>query len=462
MNPNDKPDPRLIEKIHLLDDLPERDSQRASQGRAAFLASAQEMAESAKIAGASAKIPAVSPAPERRHKGWMQTIQSLLMIRRKEQPPMFTALSSLLIILALALGGSGAAVAAAQSSQPDDLLYGLKLTSENMRMEMEGDPADAYQLALAFAERRALEIQTMLQAGGVPPQPVQARYQAQVEQAIQLALNQPDDQAVQALEQIKLRLQTQEQAMQMIHAGGLPDVEAALVRTRAMVQERLQWVEAGLIDPVQLREMLRLRYAGGETNPGAPGLGGVGPGNPWTTGTPLGEPPGSPAPGSGSGSRPGPGTAECPDCTPVQDGHNNQNPWTTGTPVPGSGYGPGPGEGECAECTPVQDGHNSQNPWTTGVPTPGSGYGPGDGECEDCTPGAGPGPQPTPVPPQPTQAGPQPTQYQQPTQAGPQPTQYQQPTQAGPQPTQNAQPTQAGPQPTQGGGGGGGGGGNKP
>ena len=359
MNPSDEPDPRLIAKIKVLDDLPERDPQRAGQGRAAFLAAAQEMSGS------------VTPAPARRHKGWMPTIQSLFTFHRKEQSPMFTALSSLLIILALALGGGGAAVAAAQSSQPDDLLYSLKLTSEDLRMELEGDPAAAYQLALAFAERRAQEIQTMLQAGGVPPEAVQARYQAQVEQAIQLALNQPDDQAVPALEQVKTRLQAQEQAMQQIPAAGLPDVEAARMRARAMVQERLQWVEAGLADPAQLRELLRLRYAGGE---------------------PL---------------QPGPG-----------------NPWMEGTPTPGSDYGPGPGDGECADCTPVEDGHNSQNPWTTDTPVPGSGYGPGDGECADCTPGAGPGPrQPTPLPPQPTQAGPQPTQYQQPTQAGPQPTQ---------------------------------------
>ena len=57
--------------VDSLDDLPERDPQKASQGRAAFLASAQEMAE-------SAKFPAVTPAPERRHKGWNSIFSSLI------------------------------------------------------------------------------------------------------------------------------------------------------------------------------------------------------------------------------------------------------------------------------------------------------------------------------------------------------------------------------------------------
>ena len=384
------PDPRLIEKIRILNDLPGRDPRQASQGKAAFLAAAQEIAGAPAAAGASARIAGVSPDPKRRHSGWMQAILNPFTIRRKEQSPMFTFISTLLIVASLALTGGGAAVAASQTSQPEQALYGLKLFSEDARLGLEGDPAEAYQLALAFAERRAFEIQTMLQSGSAPPEPVLARYQAQVEQAIQYALNQPDEQAVQALEQVRTRLQSQDQAMQQIRASGLPDVEAVLLRTRAMVQERLQWVEMGLLDPVQLREMLRLRDQ---------------------SGAPLQPGPGEPAvgPGSGPGS-PGPGDGECLECTPAYDGHNSQNPWTTDTPVPGSGSGSRPG--------------------------------PGDGECADCTPGAGPGPQPTPVPPQPTQ-------YQQPTQAGPQPTQYQQPTQAGPQPTQYQQPTQAGPQPTQ-------------
>ncbi len=457
------PDPRLIEKIRILNDLPGRDPRQASQGKAAFLAAAQEMAGAAAAGRAPAKIAGVSPDQKRRHSGWMQAILNPFTIRRKEQSPMFTLISTLLIVASLALTGGGAAVAAAQTSQPEQALYGLKIFSEDARLELEGDPAEAYQLALAFAERRAFEIQTMLQAGGVPPESVQARYQAQVEQAIQYALNQPDEQAVPALEQVRTRLQTQDQAMQQIRASGLPDVEAILLRTRAMVQERLQWVETGLRDPAQLREQLRLRDQSGaplQPGPGEP-AGGLGPGsnpgpgdgecpdctpaydgqgsqNPWTTGTPVpgsgyGPGPGdgkcpdctpaydgqgsqnpwttvTPVPGSGYG--PGPGDGDCAECTPAYDGDNSQNPWTTSTPVPGSGYGPGPGDGDCAECTPAYDGDNSQNPWTTNTPVPGSGYGPGpgDGDCADCTPASGPGPQPTPVPPQLTQAGPQPTQ----------------------------------------------------
>ena len=312
MNSNDKPDPRLIEKIGVLNDLPERSPERASQGKAAFLAAAASLAAGKETAGAPAQfVGGVTPEPNRRHSRWMQAIQSLFVIRRKERSPMFSALSTLFVILSLVVGGSGAAVAAAQNSQPDTPLYNLKLASEDLRMDLEGDPADGYQLALAFAERRAAEIQAMLQAAGIPPVEVLARYQIQVEQAIQLALDLPNEQAVQALARIKTSLQAQEQAMLQIQANSSSEREAALISSRAMVQERLQWIETGLSDPVLLREQLRLRnQAGDSLQPG----------------------PGEPAGGAGPGS---PGAGECLTCTPVYDGHNSQNPWTTETPDSG-------------------------------------------------------------------------------------------------------------------------------
>ena len=299
---------------------------------------------------------------------------------------MLSTLATLLLIVSLVLGGGGATVAAAQSSQPDQPLYGVKVLSEDVRLGLSAGPKSEYQLALEFANRRAGEIQKMLQAGSVPPESVQARYQNQVEQTIQYALNLPDDQAIQALEQIHTRLQNQQQAFLEIQANASPNAKAALIRSRQMLQERLQWVEEGLTDPTQLRDQLRLRDR--QQKQGI-----------QSSATPS-EQATQESPGTGGG-----------------------NPWTTGTPTPGSGYGPGPGTGDCGNCTPTADGQGG-NPWTTGTPTPGSGYGPGPGPdpTRTCTPGSGPGPQPTqPRNNQPTQAGPQPTQGAQPVNPGPGP-----------------------------------------
>lgn len=396
MEPQNEIDPRLMRKLGLLQISPERNPENEEAGITAFIQEAQKYAE------------VVTTSGNRRHNQWLYMFQSILMICRKEQSPMFSTLVTIVLIVSLVLGGGGITIAAAQNSQPDQPLYGVKVLSEDIQMGFSTDPQSEYQLALEFTNRRSEEIRTMAQAGNPPPETVQARYQNQVEQAIQFAVNLPDAQAVPALQQVQTRLQAQQQAL----ANGTPQTEATLLKVRQMLQERLQWVAAGVQDPASLREQFgkrdpqRKQDGQGSATPQGPAntqpaaITKTGSGNPQVTGTPT--------PGSGYG--PGKGTATCENCTPTVNG----NPWTTGTPTPGSSYGPGPG------LTP------------TGTHTPGSGYGPG---------------------PQPTQAGPQPTQQQnQPTQAGPQPTQQQnQPTQAGPQATQQQnQPTQAGPKATQG------------
>ncbi len=366
----------IIDQLSYLKTEPDRKPEHVREGRAAFLAQAREVA-----AG-------VSHTEERRHKWWMHPIQTIFVNRRKEQSPMLATLATVLLVVSIVFGGGGVTVAAAQSSQPDQPLYGLKLLSEDVRFDLTSNPQSQYQLALEYTSRRAEEIQTMVQAGNVPPEAIQTRYQQQVEQAIRIAANLPDAQAVQALAQVKTRLQDQEQLFLQMQTGISLNAEAAVMRSRQMVQERLQWVDEGLSDPAQLRSQFRQQEGmnndqengqqqggqqmGGMNNGENNGQGtqvmgpGMGDGNPWTDETPT--------PGSGYG--PGPGTGDCTDCTPSgQSG----NPWTTGTPTPGSSYGPGPGTGDCTSCTPSGGGMGG-NPYTTGTPTPGSSYGPGPGD----------------------------------------------------------------------------------
>jgi hypothetical protein len=382
MNPINEIDPELRDKFALLQSVQARKPENAEKGRIAFLQQVQEIAK------------AVTPLENRRHKGWMHALQQIFMTPRKELSPMFGTLATVVVIVMLVLGGGGTTVAAAQSSYPDQPLYALKLWSEDLRLRFTADPQAELQLALEFTARRADEIRVMVQNGSVPPGSVQTRYQSEVEQAIRIAASFPDGQAVQALEQVRSRLQTQQEALLKVRAQGSTQAEASLLRSREMIQERLQWVEEGLKDPIQLRDQLRQRDQLRDRDP-------------LSTSAPAGQATQAGQPATGNG-----------------------NPWTTGTPTPGSGYGPGPGSG---------------NPWTTGTPTPGSGYGPGLGPdpTRTCTPGSGdgPGPQPTQRPDnQPTQAGPQPTQKG----PGPGPTQVPPSDPPGPQPTTVG----PGPQPT--------------
>ncbi len=349
-------DPEVVSLLEKLRPVPSPDPASVAHGRAAFLEQARTLA------------PTVSPAVERRHKGWMY-----LFIRK--EPLKMSTLASVLLILTLLFGGSGATAYAAQNSLPDQLLYPVKLASEDLRSELTPSTQARLELALQFASRRAEEMTEMLQAGKQTPASLLARWQLEVDQALRLSAGLDNAQMSQSLQQVRQTLRAQEGDLNQVQASG--QTEPVLLRARDMLQTRLQLVESGLADPQTFRARTRNgQFAAPPTtaptgvNTPVPGTGAgtlsTGAGNPWTTGTPT--------PGSGYGSG------------------NGGNPWTTGTPTPGSSYGPGPGD--CTTCTP--SGGGSGNPWTDTTPTPGSGYGPGPNPTSAPGMGTGPGPQSTP------------------------------------------------------------------
>jgi hypothetical protein len=346
MNPIDSANLRVVQQLEKLKSVPRRDEQRAQAGRAAFLQEARELAQ------------AVSAPAERRRIGWKQKLLTRLTTR-KERSAMFSTLTTLILALTMVLGGGGITLASAQNSLPDQPLYSLKLWSEEVRFNLTADPQTTWQLAQSFTERRAVEIQAMLAAGRPPSQAVQERYQSQVEQSIRLAAGLQDELALPALQQTRQKLRLQEQAFSQVQIQNDPQTQAIRERMRLMLQERLNWVEAG-IERQQHRNGSPIQPPAATEQPEA------------TTNSPANPTSGAALPG-------GPGTGDA------------GSPWMTGMPTPGSGYGPGPGDGSCnlpeGTCgTPF--GGQGGNPWTTGTPTPGSSYGPGPGPTQD-TSGSG-------------------------------------------------------------------------
>lgn len=337
MSLNNGLDSKMEKELEALKVVPPRSPEKAALGRAAFLNEAQAYAG------------AVSKSKDRRPNGWMQAIQSFFAVPRKEHSPMFSTIATILIAVSLVLGGGGLTVAGAQSSQPDQPLYPVKLLSEDARLRFASGANAVLQLLQEFTNRRAAEIQAMLEKGQVPPENTQSRYQNQVEQALSQSAGMPDQQAVQMLEQVRLFLQNQQQAFMQMNINANPQASAALDRTRQMLQLHLQWVEQGLSDPSRLRDQMRQMQQGGNNNPFNP--------------SPMGMTPMPGTPGMGNGNMMAPGTI-----------------------TPGSGYGPGP--------MPSQ---------TMGA---GSGMGTGPGPMPAPTQGAGSGMGGGMMP---TQQGPQPT-----------------------------------------------------
>ena len=113
---------------------------------------------------------------------------------------MFQLAMTVVLALALVFGGGATTAVLAQNAQPDDVLYGVKLWTEDVRLDLESTPAEELELALEFANRRAAEVHGALQAEAPVPEPLRARFENQLQQMLRLASDIPDGEIVPALD----------------------------------------------------------------------------------------------------------------------------------------------------------------------------------------------------------------------------------------------------------------------
>ncbi len=276
-----------------------------------------------------------------------------------------TTLMTIVLIVSLALGGGGAVVYAAQNDLPTEPLYGLKTLSEDVRLGLTGNPEAQVQLSLEFANRRVEEMAALAERGAIPPEPVAARLQTQLDNALHIAAGMDDAGLNRALARTQERIEQQIQRMAMAQANAPEQAQPVLARVQAMLTERRALAQMGLADPQAFRQRQQTRT--GEPQP-----------------TPLHTP--------DSGLGPGPGISQ----TVTPGGGLGPGPGISQTITPGGGLGPGPGISQ----TVTPGGGLGPGPGISQTVTPGGGLGPGPGISQTVTPGGGlgPGPQVTPVP----------------------------------------------------------------
>ncbi|PKN99973.1 MAG: hypothetical protein CVU42_06385 [Chloroflexi bacterium HGW-Chloroflexi-4] len=237
----------IIKNLNALKVFPDRDPQKTAAGRKAFLDQAAKSATT------------VSPEGFRRHKNRKENNPINLFERRKERGPMLSTFASIILAISLLLGGSGATIAAAQASEPGDLLYNIKLLSETAALDLTVNPESQLEIALDLVDRRSNEIINLLANGEVITDGIQARFSEQIERTFILALNMPQDKAVQALIKIQDRLKIQEQTLLQSKTNGSAEALMALTQTHAMLQERLRILEDSQMNLLQIMEQLRIQ-----------------------------------------------------------------------------------------------------------------------------------------------------------------------------------------------------------
>lgn len=287
MNEQDEDlDPRLKGSLDALRAVPRRDPQAAARGRGMYMARADALA--LEMAQAGRRSRPVSLFPVR---------------------PLLAAGAAIVLVLFLLLGGTGITVYAAQDSLPNAALYPVKLLSEDAQLALTSQPENKLGLYLAFADRRVNEMIALDHQRVAPPDAVADRLAQELDGALELAAETPEQGQSRALERMQATIRRQQQLLGQV-AGRVADpAKPVLARVQASLADHLSLVELGLNDPPGLQ-----RHMHGAGN----------------SSTPPGQEKRAPAtpPGQDSRSPGAPGKDQRPPAPPGQEQRS-------GTPPPG-------------------------------------------------------------------------------------------------------------------------------
>jgi hypothetical protein len=314
--------------IEALREMPPRDPSLAAVGRRAFIDQIR------------ATSKPVSLASKPRHKGWS-------LFRRKEHSPMLT-LARLALVISMLFGGAGATAFAAQASMPSDILYPVKLFTEDVRLEFMSNPQSKFNLLMYLTNRRVDEIVSAVGDGLSVSNQVTTRLQEHLETALKQAAQLDDSALQQAMEQLRTMAQVRTQTLLQLQERESPQANEVLQLAQSTMAQMQTIAQGAIEDPTTFR--LRLGTSRPEDAPLQPENVPPGPSQ-ESENAPSGKGPSGPAEGSpeggessGSGqgqNQKGYGQEEYPgaECSSQAQGVS------TCTPVPSSGNKHGFGSG---------------------------------------------------------------------------------------------------------------------
>lgn len=265
---NNKLNSELEKMLNNLQEVPERDLQDSHAGRENYIA----------------QIKSLNPRPVVSRKSARQGKP----VGRQAWVTRFAAVAAVLLVALTSLGGT---VYAAQAAQPDDLLYPVKMLTEEIQVRLEGDPEDKLDLYVFFANRRMQEIHDQLAAGEQVSEKALERLEMHTRNMLQQAAQLEDGAMERALRQIENNLQLQNQMMTVLGKEESQGNSETLEQNQEKVRERLEMVRDGIKEPKGFKERMRNEQSGegkpdaNQGDPVGPGTGQDGTGIPSGNGT---------------------------------------------------------------------------------------------------------------------------------------------------------------------------------
>jgi hypothetical protein len=157
----------------------------------------------------------------------------------------FVAVLLAVVLVTAALGGG--VIWAASDSLPGDLLYPVKLVTEDVRLALVSAPGAKVDLALGFVEERAGEVKALAVAGRRVPDEAIARMERHIERALATA-GAAGEEREDLLVQIAERTRTQGQVLEGVSVTALP-ARLGLERAVTVCQQGAKAAEAALNEP---------------------------------------------------------------------------------------------------------------------------------------------------------------------------------------------------------------------
>jgi hypothetical protein len=181
----------------------------------------------------------------------------------------FYAVTAMCIVLGLLLASGGTVVFASQGSQPGQVLYPVKLISENVRLGLAANPQSQFQLNLEFAGRRLDEINKLVQAGQDPGTQVTDRLQNELNAALDSAADLDSTGSVKALENLQANLLKHQNQLLKLQSQANPHAVANYTRVVEMLQQKVNLAEQGIKDPQSIHQLLKQQKKQDKHSPGA-------------------------------------------------------------------------------------------------------------------------------------------------------------------------------------------------
>ena len=177
---------------------------------------------------------------------------------RKIQLIFATRLIAVLLVVVVGTAALGGGVVwAAGDSLPGDLLYPVKLATEDVRLALTSAPADQVDLALQFVEERAEEVQTLVVAGRQVPDETVTRMERHIERALTQAAWASDEEITGLLTQIAGCTRTQAQVLEQVQMTAPQQAQPGLEHAATVCRQGAEAAEDGLNDPQAFRRRYR-------------------------------------------------------------------------------------------------------------------------------------------------------------------------------------------------------------